>query len=213
MKRTVTPILSPDRPGGFLITDRALEFCQFPPGAALLDIGCGNGASVEHIRSRHGLRITGLDADREKTGLSKGLICASALHIPSADAAFEGVLMECSLSVMDKPDAVLSECRRVLKPRGWLIISDVYSRGRAARFDGRLARLENRETIEKRLSDNGFRVELFQDFSEQLRAIWGQMIFDRGLDLCCADFRTDKATLKAVRTGYSLFVSRKDGPA
>ena len=38
------------RPGGLMLTDRALEFCALPIGSRVLDVGCGPAASIEHLR-------------------------------------------------------------------------------------------------------------------------------------------------------------------
>ncbi|MCL5290189.1 MAG: SAM-dependent methyltransferase, partial [Firmicutes bacterium] len=36
------------RPGGFTLTDKAVQYCGFKPGTTVLDLGCGTGATVEH---------------------------------------------------------------------------------------------------------------------------------------------------------------------
>ncbi len=41
------------------------------------------------------------------------------------------VLAECSLSVFAEPDLVLAEFYRLLSPRGYLILSDLYARNPA----------------------------------------------------------------------------------
>ncbi len=50
------------RPGGMKLTDRTLAAATLPPGAAVLDVGCGAGATAAHLVDKHGLRLTGLDA-------------------------------------------------------------------------------------------------------------------------------------------------------
>lgn len=49
------------RPGGFAITDRALAICSFAAGARVLDVGCGVGATVEHLICRYHLDAVGVD--------------------------------------------------------------------------------------------------------------------------------------------------------
>lgn len=43
------------RPGGLRLTERALEFCRFPAQVPVLDVGCGNGATVHYLRTVHNL--------------------------------------------------------------------------------------------------------------------------------------------------------------
>ena len=41
----------PIRPGGVELTDYALAKCGLPSEARLLDLGCGTGVTIEHLRS------------------------------------------------------------------------------------------------------------------------------------------------------------------
>ena len=50
------------RPGGFSLTRRAVELCNLPAGALVLDIGCGLGATVHWLEANFGLKTLGLDA-------------------------------------------------------------------------------------------------------------------------------------------------------
>ena len=206
---TDDPVL---RPGGFAITDRALAFCAFPAGARILDIGCGSGATVTHARRTHHLAACGIDSDPACVAGREHLLCARAEHLPFPADVMDGLLLECSLSVMDDPEAVLAECRRVLKPGGRLAISDVYARGEAARLGGCLGRVDRRETLIASVQDRGFGLELFEDHSGHLRALWAQRVFEQGAGALCAELGADRRTLKAVGCGYCLLVARK-GPA
>ena len=51
------------RPGGFAITDRAISFCSFQRGAKILDIGCGSGATVNHLIQNQDFDAFGVDKD------------------------------------------------------------------------------------------------------------------------------------------------------
>ena len=199
----------PLHPGGFALTDRAMDLCGFGRGARLLDLGCGWGATLRHLTQKYGVSMGGIDIDAGLVEGRAGLICASAEAIPLPDESLDGVLMECSLSVMDDPDAVVRECRRVLKSGGRLALSDVYARGEAAALRGCLGRLERSETQIARLERSGFRLELFEDHSEELRRAWGQMLFEKGAEASCSELGTDVASLRAIRIGYFLAIARK----
>ena len=65
------------RPGGFTITDRALEFCSFKKGAKLLDVGCGLGATVRRGTDEYGLDVYGIEKDKEVLALAKARLTRS----------------------------------------------------------------------------------------------------------------------------------------
>jgi len=198
-----------DRPGGFAITDRAMTLCAFPAGARLLDVGCGTGATVRHLTRNYGLEVQGVD---QAPVQGSGLATARGEALPFREGAMDGVLLECSLSVMDDPDRVLQECRRVLKPGGRLVLSDVYARGEEAHLQGCLGRVEQRATILARVARHGFELQGFEDFSEHLHALWGQRVFEQGTAAFCAELGADQARLKAVACGYCLVIARRSGP-
>ena len=201
-----------NRPGGFTITERGLSFCAFTPGARILDIGCGTGDTVRHLRERHGLEALGVDKDSAGVMNRAHLSCAPGESLPFAEGCFEGVLMECSLSVMDDPDRVLAEAHRVLAPGGWLLLSDVHARGEAATLAGCLGRVETLPALRARLDAHGFRVEQVEDFTPHLRALWGQRILEGGTASLCSELGADRARLKAIDCGYALLVARREAP-
>ena len=219
------------RPGGTLLTLRALSLCAFPSGSRLLDIGCGTGATVEYLIERYGFLAAGVDTSLAM--LARGryenpylpLIRASGESLPFAAGQWDGVLAECSLSLMDDPDAMLLECMRVLRPGGKLIPSDVYVRNgeaihelRALPFNSCITgALTNRELLDK-LKNCGFAVLAFEDHSPELRLFAAQLILSgvsAGSFWCSfagADPLVGKRIEKAVSRaglGYFLAVAEK----
>ena len=197
--RTVTgPTI---RPGGLFLTDRALAFCDFPPGAQLLDVGCGIGATVEHLRECHRLDAVGIDPScsmleegrARNPELPLGL--GSAERIPAADGSKDGILCECVLSLLPDPALVLAEFRRVLRPDGFLILSDMYDR-----------QAEGRGRFQLRLTDAGFTLLLFEDHTPLLKELAARLVLAHGsLDgLGCRGC--------GGRPGYYLLVAQKDSP-
>lgn len=121
------------RPGEFAITEDALKICRFAPEAALLDVGCGEGETVEYLQEK-GFLAEGLDISKKM--LEKGLARNPGLKLKEGEAdfldyssyTFDGVFMECVLSLINMQTEALHEAYCVLKKGGFLIISDLYVR-------------------------------------------------------------------------------------
>ena len=103
------------------------------PGAALLDVGCGNGMHTLKA-ARRCARIAGVDADLASLGVglrtsrrlgvtNVGFVASNVEEgLPVADARFDTVLCLDLLEHVHKRDLVLAEIRRVLKPSGVLLL-------------------------------------------------------------------------------------------
>lgn len=202
-----------NRPGGFEITDRAVSFCSFRRGAKIIDLGCGSGATVDHLIHNYGLNASGLDINLN-TSSEKGLLFTGyAEDIPMPSSIFDGVLMECSFSMMTDQEKVLKECRRILKANGRLIISDMYARGESSCIGGTIGQLVTREKVVSLLETSGFRIDLFEDFTTSLQSFWGQMILEKGSDSFYNDLGVSRDLLKRIKCGYYLLVAeKKDTP-
>lgn len=124
-------------PGGEATTRRALELITLRPGARLLDVASGSGASALLAARDFGARVTGIDYGEQAVigataaARAEGLedlatfIHGDAEALPVPDESFDAVLCECSLCTFpDKPVAV-AQMRRVLRPGGRVAISDV----------------------------------------------------------------------------------------
>ena len=196
------------RPGGFEITNRAISFCAFRKGARLLDLGCGQGATVDHL-TEQGFEAFGIDSNPSNICSQNNLIIASASTIPFSDSSINGIMMECSFNLMKDQKVALQECLRVLKPDGKLIISILYARGKTELTHGSLGLIETKENIMRKLEASGFCPELFEDYSDHLRTMWGQMIFDKGRDAFYCDLGISTEKLKEVKCGYCLIVAKK----
>lgn len=121
------------RPGKFDITDKAMEICALKKGAAVLDVGCGDGTAAEYLQEKYGYQMTGIDMNLAK--ISEGKERNSQLDLRMGDGeflddfpsfSFDCVMMECALSLINLPDEALHEAYCVLKKGGKLFISDLY---------------------------------------------------------------------------------------
>lgn len=194
-----------EKPGGLALTRRAAEYCSFGPDSRLLDVAAGAGETARYLRRTLGCQVSGLDSDPSRTCPEVRPGQAQALPFPGG--TFDGVLIECALSQMEQPEAVLSECVRVLRPGGWLVLSDLYARrGRPAQTP--LGRLDSRESLENRLLQSGLAPALFEDHTAALTALWaGALMSGEG----CALSQTLRGPdwPEGVKTGYYLCTAQK----
>jgi ubiquinone/menaquinone biosynthesis C-methylase UbiE len=88
------------------------------PGATLLDVGCGTGYFSRRFATA-GLRVTGLDPDREAIAFARAqgnsieYLEGTALELPFADARFAYCAAVTSLCFIVEPEAALAELWRV----------------------------------------------------------------------------------------------------
>jgi SAM-dependent methyltransferase len=95
-------------------------------GERLLEIGCGEGANLHHLRDEGALRF-GVDFSCEKASFARNAtgaatVTADGARLPFADGGFDAVLIRDVLHHVPAPADVLAEARRVLKPGGRLLL-------------------------------------------------------------------------------------------
>lgn len=99
----------------------------------LLDIGCGSGAVSSYFAETYAATITGIDVDKEEirkaqsrtNGLPIHFLQADATHLPFKDETFDVVTCFDVLHHIKTWKNALKEIKRVLKPNGYLIYTDV----------------------------------------------------------------------------------------
>lgn len=116
--------------GAFL--ERFLRLPAQPPGATVLDVGCGAGQTLRLVEAYHPAERIGLDIDLEalafgcrlatRAGSRIHFVRASAYQIPFRDHRFTHVICRVSLNYMHQRRA-LAEMVRVLQPGGYLYCS------------------------------------------------------------------------------------------
>lgn len=198
------------RPGGLKLTDELLAQHPLARGAQVLDIGCGSGATVYHMRDQYGYDAKGIDmllpcAENE-------LLKAGDAHaLPYENNSFDAVLYECSFSKFTNPAQALLEAARVLKPGGVLLISDLYAQGEETTCAGALGRLEKKENIAKRFLSHCFSLLYFEDHHNELVEYWGQLLLANGASTAQKALGAERGTLKKARCSYYIAIWRYDG--
>ena len=105
---------------------------------SLLEIGCGVGAQTKHLLGRwpH-LRIYAIDQNPKQLGpasnflsreISNGQVCiagARAEMLPFYDDYFDVAMTIWVLEHVQRPELILAEAKRVLKPGGRIILHEV----------------------------------------------------------------------------------------
>ncbi len=179
------------RPGGFALTGKLLRMAKLRPPAEILDLGCGTGGSAGKLQ-KQGYRVTGLDrsqsllARARETCPELKLVRGDAAGLEFSDASFDGFLAECVLSCVEDPGAVLSECGRVLRPGGVLMLSDLCLRAAEAGA-AEAGTLRGPEQWEDLLEEYGFALVAITDETAALTEFVLQFLWNGGsLESLCA---------------------------
>jgi SAM-dependent methyltransferase len=113
-----------------------LDAGRVADGQRLLDVGCGFGGTIQQINAGHaGMDLTGLNIDPRQLAAAEAQtdpangnriawVEADACELPFEDNSFDRVLaVECVFHFPSR-ERFLAEAARVLKPGGYLAVSD-----------------------------------------------------------------------------------------
>jgi ubiquinone/menaquinone biosynthesis C-methylase UbiE len=106
---------------------RSYELLRLPPGATVVDVGCGTGRAVAELAGR-GAHAVGVDLDpamlatarRRFPGLD--LRAADGADLPLGDGQAHGYRADKVYHVLPEPAAALAEARRVLAAGGRIVL-------------------------------------------------------------------------------------------
>ncbi len=155
----------------------------------LLDVGSGIGGPARYMARRFGCRVTGIDLTAEFCEVARHLTrllglegrvkieLGDALAMPFAASSFEGAYsMNVSMNIADK-GALYREIRRVLKPGGWLMLSEL-AKGPGPALDyptpwassAQTSFLSTPEETRRSLQDAGFELVQMRETADQVKA-------------------------------------------
>jgi SAM-dependent methyltransferase len=94
----------------------------FPLQGRLLDLGCGEGATLYHLGEPEG--ATGVDLFEEKIAFAQKrlpkckFIAASALDLPFENGSFDHIIVRDVIHHIPEPERLMAEIARVIAPGG-----------------------------------------------------------------------------------------------
>lgn len=117
-------------PGGLALTRQLARSCAIGRDDRVLDLASGRGTSAHWLAASLGAQVFAVDLGRdnlEQTPTHARLqpLQADVMALPFVDHSFNAILCECALCTFPDPNLALQEVRRVLKPLGYLGLSDM----------------------------------------------------------------------------------------
>jgi len=125
------------RPWLALLQREVLDRIDWSDTQHFLDVACGSGLAVyeagRRLRAKPGAYACGCDNSRGMLRQRMApppdagrtwFLAASAQSLPYADAAFDAIIVTAAFHHFPVPEGALLEFRRVLRPRGRLLIAD-----------------------------------------------------------------------------------------
>ena len=192
------------RPGGIELTKELIQIGKLPNKGNILDLGCGDGTTVEYLISL-GYEAKGIDKEMAAPD-NRQLQQGDMLQLLIGDGQLDAVLSECSFSVCGNTEKALMEASRVLKIGGKLLFSDVFFTGMdvPSLSLGLPATTENWRKI---IIDAGFKILETKDYTHLwkhflVQAIWNGIEVEQ---IWCGA----KQTRVNYKTGYALWYAVK----
>jgi ubiquinone/menaquinone biosynthesis C-methylase UbiE len=164
-------------------TGRAIHLPELPSGSRVLELGCGNGKTLE-VMARKDWDVVGVDISptalrlakemlsRADTGSEVELVEADIRSLPFDDASFDAVFAIHVFGHMTADDAekALKETSRVLRIGGYMLVREFsvndlrYGKGEVVEKD---AFLNKNGILRKHFSDGDMRELLVPNFQGQ----------------------------------------------
>jgi tocopherol O-methyltransferase len=195
------------------LVDRLASFAAIKPGAKILDVGCGMGASSVYLAKNYNAVPTGITispiqidmanelAAREKVKAKFLLMDAQAITL---DESFDVVWSIESISHYQRKDGFFASAAPLLKSGGTIAITDWFKKENLDRATndkfirpiekGMLSELATMQDYAKWIEANGLKVVHAESMNEQCAKSW-----DTGLEVLKSKELWQVATKKGVR--------------
>lgn len=187
-------------------------------GTRLIEAGCGAAHLARELLGRFPTaEVTGIEVDDRQ--LARNLakpadrlhfLRAGAEKIPFPDAVFDGALMLKSLHHVPvaSMDAALAEVARVLRPGGWLYVSEPVYAGALNELirlfnDEGVVRAEAQAALDRAVASGRWRAQAEQRFQTPVHFASFEDFEQRMMRPTFADHRIDGPMLERVRARYA----------
>jgi ubiquinone/menaquinone biosynthesis C-methylase UbiE len=114
-------------PAAARLRARSYQLLRLPPGATVVDVGCGTARAVAEL-AEHGAHAIGVDLDPAMLAAARrrfpgiDVRAADATGLPLGDGQAHGYRADKVYHVLPDPHAALAEARRVLGPGGRIVL-------------------------------------------------------------------------------------------
>jgi len=186
-------------PGGLGLTARMAGVAGLDHNDRVLEVACGEGASVSFLAKQCGCQVAGFDLSFKMISLAKeravregvskqiDFLLADAEKLPFPDAVFDLVMSECVFSLLPDKESASREAKRVLKPGGRLVFTDIILRQEetaASPVDSFVlpcvAGAKPVDSYARILEEIGFRDTYTEDHSKEMKKIALEIVLKFG---------------------------------
>ena len=131
-------------PGPPEMVERIAAITRPGPSDRVLDVGCGLGGPARRLAGLVGCTVVGVDVVEEvvraaaaRDGAGARYAVARAEHLPFSDASVDQVWSLGALAHVPDVATFAASIRRVLRPGGWVAVTEAFWDGRRGpRFRG-----------------------------------------------------------------------------
>lgn len=222
-------------PGGLRLTARMAELTCLNKGSKVLDLACGKGETAVFLVQEYGCCTIGLDRSQKLLRQTRTIIGRSeeririafiqgdAETLPFVGNTFDVVFSECSFSLFPDKERTAREIKRVLKPGGKVIISDVIVRGKPQELKSKaplpppvafclcLAGVTTLEGYVQLFEQAGFHDAYIEDHSIELKQLAYRLLINPAANFLfnldgarCTYESNFQEFLKEAKPGYAL---------
>ena len=173
-------------PGREEQTIHLLKSIELKKGMKALDLGAGEGETVR-IMKAFGLNVQGVDLVPRSSEVQQG----DFLDLQYAADSMDLCISQCAFFVSRDQKKAVSECWRVLKKGGFLLLSDL--------DPGNLLEI---------VKETGFTILCQEDQTALWREYYLEAIWNDSF--CCEDHKLLQKEYKGRKIGYTMVVGRKE---